>query len=86
MVSKVGKILVVDDNLGIRRALEILLPMHFAEVIATIRTRRKDIKAGLETCSGVKWIRQYFNSFSDKALYPFECNWRLCLKITFVVM
>ena len=54
MVSKVGKILVVDDNLGIRRALEILLPMHFAEVIATIRTRRKDIKAGLETCSGVK--------------------------------
>ena len=32
MVSKVGKILVVDDNLGIRRALEILLPVHFAEV------------------------------------------------------
>jgi len=32
MVSKIGKILVVDDNLGIRRALEILLPMHFAEV------------------------------------------------------
>ena len=32
MVSKVGRILVVDDNLGIRRALEILLPMHFAEV------------------------------------------------------
>ena len=32
MASKVGKILVVDDNLGIRRALEILLPMHFAEV------------------------------------------------------
>ena len=32
MASKVGKILVVDDNPGIRRALEILLPMHFAEV------------------------------------------------------
>ncbi len=32
MASKTGRILVVDDNLGIRRALEILLPMHFAEV------------------------------------------------------
>ena len=32
MASKVGKILVVDDNLGIRRALEILLPAHCAEV------------------------------------------------------
>ena len=32
MASKVGKILVVDDNLGIRRTLEILLPMHFAQV------------------------------------------------------
>ena len=32
MASKTGKILVVDDNLGIRRALEILLPVHFAEV------------------------------------------------------
>jgi len=32
MASKTGKILVVDDNAGIRRALEILLPMHFAEV------------------------------------------------------
>ena len=32
MSSKVGKILVVDDNLGIRRTLEILLPVHFAEV------------------------------------------------------
>jgi len=32
MASKSGKILVVDDNLGIRRALEILLPVHFAEV------------------------------------------------------
>ena len=29
---KTGKILVVDDNQGIRRALEILLPLHFAEV------------------------------------------------------
>ncbi|MBO6068233.1 MAG: sigma-54-dependent Fis family transcriptional regulator [Bacteroidales bacterium] len=32
MASKVGKILVVDDNLGIRRALEILLPLHFGQV------------------------------------------------------
>ena len=32
MAAKIGKILVVDDNLGIRRALEILLPVHFAEV------------------------------------------------------
>ena len=32
MASRLGKILVVDDNAGIRRALEILLPMHFAEV------------------------------------------------------
>lgn len=32
MAYKTGKILVVDDNLGIRRALEILLPMHFAQV------------------------------------------------------
>lgn len=32
MASKVGKILVVDDNLGIRRTLEILLPVYFAEV------------------------------------------------------
>ena len=29
---KTGKILVVDDNAGIRRALEILLPVHFAQV------------------------------------------------------
>ncbi len=32
MALKKGKILIVDDNAGIRRALEILLPMHFAEV------------------------------------------------------
>ena len=32
MASKTGKILVVDDNAGIRRTLEILLPVHFAEV------------------------------------------------------
>ena len=29
---KRGKILVVDDNQGIRSALKILLPAHFAEV------------------------------------------------------
>ena len=32
MVSKKGKILIVDDNAGIRQALKILLPVHFAEV------------------------------------------------------
>ncbi len=32
MASKTGKILIVDDNAGIRRALEILLPLHFTEV------------------------------------------------------
>ncbi len=32
MALKKGKILIVDDNAGIRRALEILLPMHFEEV------------------------------------------------------
>ena len=32
MASKTGKILIVDDNLGIRRALEILLPMYFEQV------------------------------------------------------
>ena len=32
MASKRGKILIVDDNAGIRRALEILLPLHFTEV------------------------------------------------------
>jgi DNA-binding NtrC family response regulator len=32
MAQKNGKILVVDDNAGIRKALEILLPLYFAEV------------------------------------------------------
>ncbi|MBQ5943278.1 MAG: sigma-54-dependent Fis family transcriptional regulator [Bacteroidales bacterium] len=32
MTSGKGKILIVDDNAGIRRALEILLPLNFAEV------------------------------------------------------
>ena len=32
MAAKTGKILVVDDNAGIRQALKILLPMHFAQV------------------------------------------------------
>ena len=31
MAKKKGKILVVDDNAGIRQALKILLPLHFAE-------------------------------------------------------
>jgi Response regulator containing CheY-like receiver, AAA-type ATPase, and DNA-binding domains len=34
MTSRKGKILIVDDNAGIRQALKILLPMHFAEVEA----------------------------------------------------
>ena len=32
MASAKGKILIVDDNAGIRQALKILLPVHFAEV------------------------------------------------------
>ena len=32
MTSKKGKILIVDDNAGIRQALKILMPTHFAEV------------------------------------------------------
>ena len=32
MASKKGKILIVDDNAGIRQALKILLPLHFEEV------------------------------------------------------
>lgn len=32
MAHKSGKILIVDDNAGIRRTLEILLPLHFDEV------------------------------------------------------
>ena len=32
MALKKGKILIVDDNAGIRRTLEILLPIHFAQV------------------------------------------------------
>ena len=34
MASKKGKILIVDDNAGIRQALKILLPLHFTEVEA----------------------------------------------------
>ena len=32
MATKKGRILIVDDNAGIRQALKILLPVHFAEV------------------------------------------------------
>ena len=32
MTKRQGKILVVDDNLGIRKALQLLLPPHFAQV------------------------------------------------------
>ena len=34
MATKKGRILIVDDNAGIRQALKILLPLHFAEVEA----------------------------------------------------
>ena len=49
---KKGKVLVVDDNAGIRKALEMLLPLHFGEVktipspvqlISTIGTFRPDV-------------------------------------------
>ena len=51
MVRK-GKILVVDDNAGIRKALDMLLPLHFGEVktipspvqlVSTIGTFRPDV-------------------------------------------
>ena len=32
MAKSKGKILVVDDNSGIRAALKLLLPMHFSQV------------------------------------------------------
>ena len=52
MASKKGKILIVDDNAGIRQALKILLPMHFSEVetlpspvtlVATMERFRPDV-------------------------------------------
>ena len=52
MASKKGKILIVDDNAGIRQALKILLPVHFAEVeaipspstlVATLERFRPDV-------------------------------------------
>ncbi|MBQ9193512.1 MAG: sigma-54-dependent Fis family transcriptional regulator [Bacteroidales bacterium] len=52
MASRKGKILIVDDNAGIRQALKILLPMHFQEVetipspstlVATLERFRPDV-------------------------------------------
>ena len=52
MATKRGKILIVDDNAGIRQALKILLPVHFAEVetlpspaslVATLQRFRPDV-------------------------------------------
>lgn len=52
MSVKRGKILVVDDNAGIRKALDMLLPLHFGEVktipspvqlVSTIGTFRPDV-------------------------------------------
>ena len=37
MAKSKAKILVVDDNSGIRAALKLLLPMHFAEVELTAK-------------------------------------------------
>ena len=51
-MQKKGKILIVDDNAGIRQALKILLPLHFAEVeaipspaqlVATLEAFRPDV-------------------------------------------
>ena len=51
-MKKTGKILVVDDNSGIRAALKILLPSHFEEVelipspvtlISTVESFRPDV-------------------------------------------
>jgi len=52
MMLKKGKVLVVDDNAGIRKALEMLLPLHFGEIktipspvqlVSTIGTFRPDV-------------------------------------------
>ena len=52
MTRKIGKILIVDDNAGIRQALKILLPIHFAEVetipspstlVSTLERYRPDV-------------------------------------------
>ncbi len=52
MMLKKGKVLVVDDNAGIRKALDMLLPLHFGEVktipspvqlVSTIGTFRPDV-------------------------------------------
>ena len=52
MASKKGKILIVDDNAGIRQALKILLPVHFAQVetlpspvtlVSTLERYRPDV-------------------------------------------
>ena len=51
-MKKVGKVLVVDDNAGIRSALKILLPMRFeaveilpspAQLISTVNTFQPDV-------------------------------------------
>ena len=53
-----GRILVVDDNQGIRNALKILLPMHFAQVeliawpktlVTTMEAFRPDVQIVLFT-------------------------------------
>ena len=48
MASKKGNILIVDDNAGIRQALKILLPMHFAEVEVVLFTAYADIALAVE--------------------------------------
>ena len=57
MAGKKGKILIVDDNAGIRQALKILLPMHFAEVetlpspvtlVSTLERFKPDVVVRLE--------------------------------------
>ena len=51
-MKKVGKVLVVDDNAGIRSALKILLPMRFeaveilpspAQLISTVNAFQPDV-------------------------------------------
>lgn len=52
MASRKGKILIVDDNAGIRQALKILLPLHFEQVqtlpspvtlVSTLESFRPDV-------------------------------------------
>ncbi len=57
---KRGKILVVDDNQGIRSALKILLPAHFAEVeiIASPKSQKGSLAIGPSSTASISTIER----------------------------